>query len=572
MTQDRSLEGVLKNLATRVRSLERKIPVLGHATSAGGGGGGGSFTLPPRLVADLPQLPGGAASDLNTVLDTGWYIQNLTVNAQSGANYPIDRAGHLEVSGGLFGTGADLIFQTYTEYAPVAPATVARQWRRTHYNGTWSPWTLVSPVDTVEGVPALPPPSRFNRSADTTSVTSTATWGQTVAGDPATITTDRPLWVLVTFGAWLIASAGETRAGIRLSGATACEPHEAQPEFGAAETLWGMTHYVSAADSGGSGSVQRSAQRVYRLNPGTTNFAPVCYMATAGTHNVNYSVLEVSPIAYVDEPVPVTPTVGVLTRHFLGAAQNVGATMAHVSFDTVDETSGHFTYDAGANAFTCVVPGTYRLALSLSYGQSPSGTYGRALILVNGANYADATILRATAVTQTALAVGTAALAVGDVVTFQFGSSTADGQILVQNDRTYCELVPVAVRVATVDAEVEDTGWIGSGVFAAATGWQVDGYGIRRIGKHVQLRYINFSRTGADVTVGANGDITNQIIATFTNPAFQPAQSHGLHAAPTGRVAGGSVASNGVTLAALSPGSNILTTNILSLAGSWLID
>lgn len=96
--------------------------------------------LPDRLAADLPSL--GSGVNLNSVLETGWYIQNVSANATLALNYPVARAGHLEVSGGLFGTGADFFKQTYTDYAN------GKEYQRTYYNG----WTAWSP-DSVDLAP-----------------------------------------------------------------------------------------------------------------------------------------------------------------------------------------------------------------------------------------------------------------------------------------------------------------------------------------------------------------------------------------------------------------------------------
>ena len=118
--------------------------VTRYIISTGEGvGGGGSTALPGRLGGsdgDLLTLPAG--TDLNNITTTGWFIQRLSVQATLALNYPVARAGHLTVSASM--VDSDYILQTYIEYAPASPYIVAREWRRTHYLGNWTGWTLVS--------------------------------------------------------------------------------------------------------------------------------------------------------------------------------------------------------------------------------------------------------------------------------------------------------------------------------------------------------------------------------------------------------------------------------------------
>ena len=117
------------------------------------------YVLPDRLAADLPSIPGG--TNLNTILETGWYIQRTTANATLALNYPVLRAGHLEVSNS---GGVGYVLQTYTEYVSTSASTLpAREWRRTYYNGTWSPWFEIPSTPYVL-------PGRLERGTDITSV------------------------------------------------------------------------------------------------------------------------------------------------------------------------------------------------------------------------------------------------------------------------------------------------------------------------------------------------------------------------------------------------------------------
>lgn len=120
-------EGLLTAHERRIRLLERRL----------------QFALPGRLAADLTTL--GAGVNLNDIKSTGWYVQSANANTSLALNYPLLRAGHLEVSAST--AGADFVLQTYTEFQGTTAATVpARKFYRTYYSGTWSPWWDDSPV------------------------------------------------------------------------------------------------------------------------------------------------------------------------------------------------------------------------------------------------------------------------------------------------------------------------------------------------------------------------------------------------------------------------------------------
>lgn len=326
------------------------------------------------LNADLPSL--GAGKDLNTVLDTGWYIQNLSASATLALNYPITRAGHLEVSGGLMGGGADFFMQTYTEYAPVSPATVARQWRRTHYNGTWTAWTQVA-----SAVATLPAPVRY-APGSTHTVAATA-WGTTLPGTVAqSITVSQPTWVLVTFGAWIVASAGETRAGVSLGGATVVTPPNYQQDGIVGSGAWGQTLILQSSDATGSG--QRTQQRAYLLAAGTTTFTIEAYLATAGTHQVNYPVLEIVPLYAEGSGAPVTETT-TTGRASRSTALSMASSSAYTKITglTLDEPLvGDITF--ASDAFTVQRPGIYMIDGRITYATNSNGNR-TATPFINGA-------------------------------------------------------------------------------------------------------------------------------------------------------------------------------------------
>lgn len=78
-----------------------------------------------------PTIGGGA--DLNTYTTTGWYHQNLNINAAGGTNYPEPHAGLLSVY-----AESSMVYQQYQTYDS-APDL----YFRSCYNGTWSPWRKV---------------------------------------------------------------------------------------------------------------------------------------------------------------------------------------------------------------------------------------------------------------------------------------------------------------------------------------------------------------------------------------------------------------------------------------------
>ena len=77
-------------------------------------------------------LAGG--ENLNTKDTTGRYHQNLNADATSGTNYPINRAGLLEVA---YGEG--FVYQTYTAYK-----AFPHKYLREYYNGAWNSWREIA--------------------------------------------------------------------------------------------------------------------------------------------------------------------------------------------------------------------------------------------------------------------------------------------------------------------------------------------------------------------------------------------------------------------------------------------
>jgi hypothetical protein len=300
------------------------------------------------------------------------------------------------------------------------------------------------------GFPPLPAPIRYADGAVHT-VAATA-WGTTLPGTtPQSMTVAAPLWVLVTFGAWLVASAGETRAGVSLGGATVVSPPSFQQGGQVGSGAWGQTLLTAVADSG-TASAQRSQQRMYLLAPGTTTFTIEAYLATAGTHNANYPVLEVIPIAYDGSSGPPVRTVqGALTRRTMSTNIAIAGagTDQTLTWDTPVASSGHFSF-VSPGTFRCEIPGTYNLHLSVGATQGTSAAgWLKASLLVNGALLAEAPQDRDTPGGRAIDVSSTVVLRVGDLVTGIMASRFQEGSINAVPSRTFIELVPVTIDMNT---------------------------------------------------------------------------------------------------------------------------
>ena len=97
----------------------------------------------------------------------------------------------------------------------------------------------------------------------------------------------RPCWVELTLGAWVVASAGEIRAGINVTGATVQAPN--QP-------AWGNTIYQTPGITSGTASQQ--CTKMILCAAGTTTFTAQAYQAGGGTKRMNYAMLQASPMYY----------------------------------------------------------------------------------------------------------------------------------------------------------------------------------------------------------------------------------------------------------------------------------
>lgn len=107
-----------------------------------------------------------------------------------------------------------------------------------------------------------------------------------------------------------------------------------------------------------------------------------------------------------------------------------------------------------------------------------------------------------------------------------------------------------------------------AGILTAATGWSVTTQQGRKKNGQAFLRY-TVSRTGAAVSVPSDGDIANQLLATFA-AGWVPASGILYPAASNALVAAGYVDSTGVYLAAVAPGITIPTGQTFGFVATYL--
>lgn len=119
--------------------------------------------------------------------------------------------------------------------------------------------------------------------------------------------------------------------------------------------------------------------------------------------------------------------------------------------------------------------------------------------------------------------------------------------------------------------EADDTGWATTGI-TAATGWSVSEIRLRRVREWAYVS-AKFTRTGADITVPAGGDLTNVSVGVMPSGYGPNAYTQNL-AGPlsAGRVVSFSVDTNRtISLNAVSDGANIVTGDTLTFGGVLLV-
>ena len=121
-------------------------------------------------------------------------------------------------------------------------------------------------------------------------VTATS-WADLPNAPAITLTLPKACWVNITHGGWIVATAGDTRVSSAVSGATTLD--ETTLEVGGSGSAWGQVLYVAGAvTAGGSGT------RFVRLNAGVNTIKLRAYLTGGGTHQANYTTLQVAPIRW----------------------------------------------------------------------------------------------------------------------------------------------------------------------------------------------------------------------------------------------------------------------------------
>lgn len=102
-------------------------------------------------------------------------------------------------------------------------------------------------------------------------------------------------------------------------------------------------------------------------------------------------------------------------------------------------------------------------------------------------------------------------------------------------------------------------------LFTAATGWSITNQFAVRIGWLLQF-YVSFTRSGADISVAASGDVTNATVATLS-PTYTVLNGAACTSGGAGRSAAGILGATGLLLAAVGGSGAITTGTGLSLGG-----
>lgn len=113
-----------------------------------------------------------------------------------------------------------------------------------------------------------------------------------------------------------------------------------------------------------------------------------------------------------------------------------------------------------------------------------------------------------------------------------------------------------------------DSGVLTSGI-TAATGWSLVSQGRQKIG-NVATATVRVSRTGAALTVGANGNVADVQIAQLPvgyRPGFILAVSGFVNSVVNGYVN----SSGGVYLTAVAPGQTVVGGTEVALSGTWVV-
>ena len=134
---------------------------------------------------------------------------------------------------------------------------------------------------------ALPAPTILQ--GDAVRAVTASSWSELSGMGSVNVTVSRACWVMVEMGAWMQGTGGDVRCGVDITGATTISPSEYPGMTG----MWGMVMWAQGEYS------QRSATKIVKINPGTTNFNMVAYRASGGSGiSVNYPTFAVIPLRF----------------------------------------------------------------------------------------------------------------------------------------------------------------------------------------------------------------------------------------------------------------------------------
>lgn len=121
--------------------------------------------------------------------------------------------------------------------------------------------------------------------------------------------------------------------------------------------------------------------------------------------------------------------------------------------------------------------------------------------------------------------------------------------------------------VASVDMDAPSSNVSSAtGILTAASGWSIASFSWRRLSNDLAYMIVHFTRTGAAITVPANGDVANSVMGTLS-AAYWPLVFAGTTSGGVGRVAVGelSPSDGSITLGAVGGSGDIATGDTLQV-------
>jgi hypothetical protein len=106
---------------------------------------------------------------------------------------------------------------------------------------------------------------------------------------------------------------------------------------------------------------------------------------------------------------------------------------------------------------------------------------------------------------------------------------------------------------------------------SAVTGWEIQFQIITIVGETIGNIHLQLKRTGAPISVPANGDLGNQIVAQIAAGFEARAEAH-LGSGDTGRTLAGYTLGDGtIKLSSMNSGAPIATEDVLTFVGMYVL-